>query len=183
RGGGKSFVGEHKSAHIPSAFLRLSHALQDCGHFIPAWIFPAALWAFHSAPHARSRAIMAWRPGAPVAGFAVVVAGAGVAARARLWFKPTERAYDAVASERHFLVKLVSAAPCSFCAVAWSLQHFLAKLDKAAPCKLLPVACTLQLSSANATVAKQNDANTSAIVLIVVSLFCLSMIFSENRYT
>src|SRR5207248_1816058 len=66
--------------HIPCAFLRLSQSLQYCGHFIPAWIFPAALSAFHSAPHARSRAIMAWRPAEPVAGFAVVVAGAGVAA-------------------------------------------------------------------------------------------------------
>src|SRR4029077_16720852 len=79
--------------------------------------------------------------------------------------------YDAVASETHFLVKLVSAAPCSFCAAAWSLQHFLAKLVRAAPCRLLPVACPLQLSSANAAVTKQNDTNTNAIVLIFVSLF------------
>src|SRR6516162_10204292 len=78
--------------------------------------------------------------------------------------------YDAVASERHFLVKLVSAAPCSFWAAAWSLQHFLAKLVSAAPCRFLPVACTLQLSSAKAAVTRKNDANASAIVLIVVSL-------------
>ena len=48
--------------------------------------------------------------------------------------------YDAPASDMHFLVKLVCAAPCRFCALAWSAQHFLAKLFKAAPCRLLPVA-------------------------------------------
>src|SRR6476660_6492478 len=81
-GGGEWFVGEHRSDHMPCAFLRLSQSLQYCGHFIPAWIFPAALSAFHSAPQARSRAIMAWRPAEPVgAGFAVVAgAGAGVVA-------------------------------------------------------------------------------------------------------
>ena len=67
--------------HIPSAFLRLSHSLQYCGHFIPGGRVPAAFAAFQSAPHARSRAIIAARP--PVAGFAgfagsVVAAGAGI---------------------------------------------------------------------------------------------------------
>src|SRR5215472_9830955 len=74
--------------HIPCAFFRASHSCQNCGHFIPAGIFPAALSAFHSAPQARSRAIMAWRPvfpagvvvAAPAPGAAVVgVEGAGAA--------------------------------------------------------------------------------------------------------
>ena len=33
------------------ALRRLLHALQYCGHFIPFSILPAALAAFHSAPH------------------------------------------------------------------------------------------------------------------------------------
>src|SRR6202034_947358 len=69
--------------HIPSAFLRLSHSLQYCGHFIPAGIFPAALSAFQSAPQARSRATMAWRPEdgfASPAGAVVSFFGGGVAA-------------------------------------------------------------------------------------------------------
>src|SRR5580693_5335856 len=78
--------------------------------------------------------------------------------------------YDAPASVMHFLVKLVSAAPCSFCAAAWSLQHFLAKLFKAAPCRLLPVAWTAQLSSAAAAVTMQNDATMMASVFMFFSL-------------
>src|SRR5580704_13305280 len=73
-------------------------------------------------------------------------------------FRRLRGAYDAPASDRHFLVKLVCAAPCRFCALAWSAQHFLAKLLSAAPCRLLPVAWTAQLSSASAAVATQNDA-------------------------
>src|SRR5215470_12565200 len=64
--------------HMPCAFLRLSHSLQYCGHFIPAGIRPAALSDFQSAPQARSRATMAWRAADPVAGLAAVV-GAGAA--------------------------------------------------------------------------------------------------------
>ncbi len=68
----------------------------------------------------------------------------------------------------HFFVKLVCAAPCSFCAAAWSLQHFLAKLVSAAPCKLLPVACILQLSSASAAVATRH--NVAATIAQIVSV-------------
>src|SRR6202165_3620601 len=84
---------------MPPAFLRLSPSLQYFGHVIPCGIFLAALSAFQSLPHARSRAIIASRP--PVAfgvevdfgvvGLAVVVAGfagapaAGAAAGAAGW--------------------------------------------------------------------------------------------------
>src|ERR1700731_1483266 len=70
----------------------------------------------------------------------------------------------------HFLVKLVCAAPCRFCALAWSAQHFLAKLFRAAPCRLLPVAWTAQLSSAAAAVTVQNDATMMASVFMFFSL-------------
>src|ERR1700692_787044 len=79
-------------------------------------------------------------------------------------------AYDAPASVMHFLVKLVSAAPCSFCAAAWFLQHCLAKLFRAAPCRLLPVAWTAQLASAAAAVTMQNDATMMASVFMFFSL-------------
>ena len=51
-----------------------------------------------------------------------------------------KKTQEPAASEMHFFVKLVCAAPCSFCAAAWSLQHFFAKLVSAAPCSFLPVA-------------------------------------------
>src|ERR1700730_16926555 len=89
-------------------------------------------------------------------------------------------AYDAPASVMHFLVKLVSAAPCSFCAAAWSLQHFLAKLFKAAPCRLLPVAWTAQVSSAIAAVTKQNDAKTMAKGFMFLSPWA---VFSAVSFT
>src|ERR1700674_4548546 len=71
---------------MPSAFLRLSHSLQYFGPVIPCGIFPAALSAFQSLPHARSRATSAARPpvglvaGVEVdfgAGGLAVAAGAG----------------------------------------------------------------------------------------------------------
>src|ERR1700722_214418 len=73
----------------------------------------------------------------------------------------------------HFLVKLVSAAPCSFCAAAWSLQHFLAKLFSAAPCRLLPVAWTAQLSSAIAAVTSQDEATNATMMASVFMFFSL----------
>src|SRR5580704_1902779 len=85
-------------------------------------------------------------------------------------FRRLRGAYDAPASDTHFLVKLVCAAPCRFCALAWSAQHFLAKLFKAAPCRLLPVAWTAQLSSAAAAVTMQNDATMMASVFMFFSL-------------
>jgi len=75
-----------------------------------------------------------------------------------------------VASDMHFFVKLVCAAPCRFCAAARSLQHFLVKLVNAAPCRFFDVACALQLSSAAAAVTIQNEARTSAIVFILPSM-------------
>jgi hypothetical protein len=74
-----------------------------------------------------------------------------------------------VASDTHFLVKLVAAAPCSFCAAAWSLQHFLAKLVSAAPCKFLPSACILQLSCAAAALTSKQKA-TATIETVFMSL-------------
>src|ERR1700722_4995583 len=81
----------------------------------------------------------------------------------------------------HFLVKLVCAAPCRFCALAWSAQHFLAKLFKAAPCRLLPVAWTAQLSSAAAAVTMQNDATMMASVFMFFSLGGLFTLESTER--
>ena len=75
-------------AYSPAAFLRLSQALQYCGHFMPAGTLPAALSAFHSAPQALIRLTSPALPpdGAAAAGFAagvaagaVAVAGAGAA--------------------------------------------------------------------------------------------------------
>src|SRR4029077_5460139 len=83
-------------------------------------------------------------------------------------FRRLRSAYDAPASDMHFLVKLVSAAPASFCRASWSLQHFLAKLCKAAPCRLLPVAWTAQLSSAMAAVTTQNEATMMASVFMLL---------------
>src|ERR1700719_1367219 len=104
---------EDRGAYIPSAFLRLLHALQYCGHFIPSWIFPAALSAFHSAPHARSRAIMASRPGdgfaagaaagvVPAAGGA---AGAGAAAAGAVPAAGGVSAAGAASPDMHCLLK------------------------------------------------------------------------------
>src|ERR1700692_3192883 len=64
---------------MPSAFLRLSHSLQNCGHFIPAGTRFCAFISFHSAPQARSRAYIAWRPPVGlVCGFAGVAGGVAV---------------------------------------------------------------------------------------------------------
>src|SRR5580658_92179 len=71
---------ESSRSHIPAAFLRWSHSCQYWGHFMPS-VFPAALASFQSLPQARSRAIMASRPGDPVLG-GLVAAGAGVEAGA-----------------------------------------------------------------------------------------------------
>src|ERR1700734_1101444 len=92
-------------------------------------------------------------------------------------------AYDAPASDMHFLVKLVCAAPCRFCALAWSAQHFLAKLFKAAPCRLLPVACTAQLSSAAAAVTMKNDATMMASVFMFFSLVVARKILHAGDVT
>src|SRR6516165_9775439 len=110
---------------MPCAFLRASHSCQYCGHFIPAWILPAALSAFHSAPQARSRAIMAWRPGEPVTGFAAPAAGAGaaVAGAAGAGAAPT----GAAAPDMHCLVKSrYFMPPVWFAAFIWShwAAHF-----------------------------------------------------------
>src|SRR6516225_8138763 len=116
---------------MPCAFLRASHSCQYCGHFIPAWILPAALSAFHSAPQARSRAIMAWRPGEPVTGFAAG-AGAAVAGAAGAGAAPT----GAAAPDMHCLVKSrYFMPPVWFAAFIWShwAAHSFKVLAEAAP--------------------------------------------------
>lgn len=63
--------------------------------------------------------------------------------------------YEPTRSVTHFLVKLVLAAPDSFCVVAElsqaavaSVSHFFMKLERAAPASFLSVACALQLADA-----------------------------------
>src|SRR5690349_4636178 len=68
--------------YMPCAFMRLLHSLQYCGHFWPGWIFPAAFASRHSLPQARSRSIIAWRPGLPFASPADFGAAIGVVAGA-----------------------------------------------------------------------------------------------------
>src|SRR5215469_3851941 len=117
--------------HIPCAFFRASHSCQNCGHFIPGWIFPAALSAFHSAPQARSRAIMAWRPDEPVAGFAPAAgAGAAVAGAAGAGAAPTGAAppvMHCLVKSRYFIPPvwfaafiLSHSAAHSFMVLAWA---------------------------------------------------------------
>src|SRR5580704_18004453 len=99
-----------------------------------------------------------------------------------------------VTSDTHFLVKLVAGAPCSFAAVAASVQHFFAALVSAAPCRFLGPIWDWQVapaaSAGAAAVAAgaagagagaggfcaiaaptmQSEATTRAIVFMVISV-------------
>src|SRR5215469_2145534 len=137
--------------HIPCAFFRASHSCQNCGHFIPGWIFPAALSAFHSAPQARSRAIMAWRPDEPVAGFAPAAApaagaGAAVAGAAGAGAAPTGAAPPVM----HCLVKSRYFIPPVWFA-AFILSHSAAHSFRVLACAGLALAASAAVKTAAAS--------------------------------
>src|SRR5262245_36677216 len=82
-----------------------------------------------------------------------------------------------VASFTHLVVKLVSAAPCSFFALASaphlafaSFSHFVRKLVCAAPCSFLASDCALQVSAAAPPAIRQVAATMSNVGTLLVIL-------------
>src|SRR5262249_26972370 len=110
--------------YIPSAFLRLLHSLQNCGHFWPAGTLPSALAVFHSAPQARMRDTMAARPPgglAPgsAAGGGEAASGVGVGGAAAAGASPD---MHCLLKSRYFMPAVW---PAAFISCHWAAHSFM----------------------------------------------------------
>src|SRR5215210_7420102 len=83
--------------------------------------------------------------------------------------------YVPTASETHFLVKLLLAAPASFLSLAEashvasaSFSHFLVKLVSAAPASFFSAACALQVVAVWADAADPANAMSTAKTIILI---------------